>query len=158
MLNVVVLCNILVNRIAKPSCKQDNSDHQYRSFRDNVPLLAILVAIFLVLKTAYVRVAASRFSVRQDTKLYLVPFLLIFSSLMLLGLHGSSALKVLVILSVNYAIAKYTGLSKLGPILTWLFNTGVLFAADKYAGFPYARIHPSLQPLVCISRVPRRST
>jgi uncharacterized membrane protein len=40
---------------------------------------------------------------------------------MLIGLHGTSIAKVLLILSGNYLIAKTAGKSKLGPLATWVF-------------------------------------
>ena len=127
---------------------QDNSDHQYRTFRDNVPVLFTLVAAFLALKAVYLRLLAPTLTLRQNTNLHLVPFIIGFGILMLLGLHGSSAPKVLLILYLNYLIAKSTSSSRLGPVFTWVYNAAVLFAADKYSGFPYANLHPSLKYLV----------
>ncbi|KAK7686116.1 hypothetical protein QCA50_010928 [Cerrena zonata] len=127
--------------------KVDNSDHQYRTFRDNVPVLFALLAVFLSLKQLYVRILAPRLTIRSEANLHLVPFIIAFGILMLLGLHGSSAPKVLAVFLLNYTIAKYTAASKFGPLATWIFNVAVLFAADKYAGFPYASLHPSLNYL-----------
>ena len=127
---------------------QDNSDHQYRTFRDNVPVLFTLVAAFLALKAVCLRLLAPKLTLRQNNNLHLVPFIIGFGILMLLGLHGSSAPKVLSILYLNYLIAKSTSSSKLSPVFTWVFNAAVLFAADKYSGFPYASLHSSLKYLV----------
>ncbi|KAI0077283.1 MBOAT-domain-containing protein [Panus rudis PR-1116 ss-1] len=127
--------------------KVDNTDHQYRTFRGNVPVLSLLVIFFLSSKAAYVRLNKRKQifpSIREEDNLYLVPFIIAFSVLMLIGLHGMSALKVMTIFATNYAIAKYAAGSKLNPILTWVFNVAVLFASEKFSGFHYTSIHPSL--------------
>ena len=67
---------------------------------------------------------------------------------MLFGLHGSSAFKVLALLSANYALGKAVGPYKFGPLLTWAFNMGVLFANEKNAGYRFAALHPALSALV----------
>jgi hypothetical protein len=67
---------------------------------------------------------------------------------MLLALHGASILKILLILSFNFAIAKCCGGSRLGPILTWVFNGAVLFANERHSGYLFHSIHPSLGSLV----------
>ncbi|TFY56821.1 hypothetical protein EVJ58_g7407 [Rhodofomes roseus] len=64
---------------------------------------------------------------------------------MLAGLHGASVLKVLLILTGNYAIAKVTKGSKLNPLLTWIFNGVVLFANERNEGYRFAALHPSLE-------------
>ena len=84
----------------------------------------------------------------DTSNLYLVPFLVTFSSVMLFALHGSSALKVFAILSANYALAKACGASKAGPVLTWVFNALVLFGNDRYSGYRYGDIHPWLTAMV----------
>ena len=84
----------------------------------------------------------------SQNRLHLAPFLAIFSFLMLLVLHGASAFKVALILSVNYLIARLCRGSKAGPILTWVFNGLVLFANEKNSGYLFASLHPELEFLV----------
>ncbi len=108
----------------------------------------MLVIVFLALKQAYLRVLQRVSRTRQTGHLNLVPFLLIFSTIMLSALHGTSILKIAVILSLNYAIAKACGGSKLGPLLGWVFNGAVLFANEWSEGYRFASIHPSLQSWV----------
>ncbi|KAI0766788.1 MBOAT-domain-containing protein [Irpex lacteus] len=123
----------------------DISDAQYRSFRNNLPILAVLVIVFLALKQAYLLVLQRVSRTYMTGHLNLVPFLLIFSTIMLSALHGTSILKIAVILSLNYAIAKACGGSKLGPLLGWVFNGAVLFANEWSEGYRFASIHSSLQ-------------
>jgi protein-cysteine N-palmitoyltransferase HHAT len=80
--------------------------------------------------------------------LYRLPFYLIFSLLMLGILHGTSILKVLVILSLNYALAKATAGTWLCVPVTWLFNGCVLLANEWYEGYKFANLHPGLSLLV----------
>ena len=73
---------------------------------------------------------------------------------MLFGLHGTSAFKVLLILSLNYAIAKTAKGSKFGPIATWIVNAAILFANERYSGYRYGDIFPALGWLVRLFSTP----
>lgn len=77
-----------------------------------------------------------------------LPFYILFSLLMLVILHGASILKILLILSVNYALAKASGGTRLAILATWLFNGGVLFANGWYEGYAFASLHPGFAFLV----------
>jgi len=126
---------------------QDSSDGQYRSFRLNLPALGALMAAFFGLKYAYMR-RVSR-DPAPANNLHRVPFYIIFSLLMLVILHGASIIKVLLILSVNYGLAKATGGTRLAIPATWLFNSGVLLANKWYEGYLFGALHPGLTFLVC---------
>ena len=67
---------------------------------------------------------------------------------MLIGLHGTSALKVLAILSANYWIGKTTAGSVIGPVVSWVFNLGILIANELADGYRFAALHPGLAYLV----------
>jgi len=67
---------------------------------------------------------------------------------MLFGLHGASALKILIITSVNYLISRYAGGSTIGPFFLWVFNGLVLFANETYSGYRFTTLHSSLEFLV----------
>ncbi len=126
---------------------QDNSDGQYRNVRNNIPALTGLVAAFLGIKTLYTQFLKARQTTLGDN-LHLIPFLLTFSVVMVVVLHGTSILKIFAILSINYLIAKFFRGSRLSPLLTWIFNTAVLFANELYAGYRFAALHSSLKYLV----------
>ena len=68
--------------------------------------------------------------------------------LMLLVLHGASAFKIIIIMTLNYGIAKISGGSRATPVLTWVFNGLVLFANEKNAGYHFTNLHPALEFLV----------
>jgi protein-cysteine N-palmitoyltransferase HHAT len=80
-----------------------------------------------------------------------VYFDLIFALCFLVGVHGFSTLKILVILSLNYAIAKQLGASKALPAVTWIFNIGMLFLNEYFDGYRFAHIHEIAAPLVPFS-------
>lgn len=66
-----------------------------------------------------------------------------FSLLFITALHGVSALKVLLILYLNYNIATKLPRAYI-PTATWIFNIGILFANELCGGYPFARIAKSL--------------
>ncbi|TFY83924.1 hypothetical protein EWM64_g90 [Hericium alpestre] len=115
------------------------------AIRTQSALLALLAAFF-TLKFIYTRSARGSASATTK-KTYLLPFYTIFSVLMLLVLHGTSILKVLVILSINYAIAKAGGGSKWVVAATWIFNGGILFLNETYSGYTFAGLHSALSIL-----------
>ncbi|KAL1732281.1 MBOAT, membrane-bound O-acyltransferase family-domain-containing protein [Schizophyllum commune] len=123
--------------------KIDNSDAQYRSFRDNVPHLTAATLLFAVLKLAWTRLAPRR----GEGDMSHIPFRLVLSLIMVFVLHGTSTFKILLILSSNYYLAKTCRGSGLGPVLTWIFNLAVLFLNDYYNGYRYGEILPSLHIL-----------
>ena len=70
---------------------------------------------------------------------------------MLFGLHGTSALKILIIISINYLISRYAGGSVVSPPFLWVFNALVLFANETYSGYRFASLHSSLEFMVRFS-------
>ncbi|TFK87175.1 MBOAT-domain-containing protein [Polyporus arcularius HHB13444] len=125
----------------------DNSDRQYRAFRNGLLPLILLASAFLGFKYLYTLVAHKTRPSSDSNRLFIVPFLVTFSTVMLFTLHGSSAVKVFVILTANYALVKACGGSKAGPVLTWVFNALVLFSNERYTGYRYADLHPWLATL-----------
>ena len=143
-------------QLAKVS--QDNSDIQYRGFRQNIPYLVILVIVHPLLRKVYdafwradtytkVRPSAGSgltmgltVSAAADARLnqrisFDVPFSIIF----LFALHGSSVFKIVFILYINYNIAKRLPRAYV-PAATWLFNVGILFANDLCNGYSFGTI------------------
>jgi protein-cysteine N-palmitoyltransferase HHAT len=125
---------------------QDDSDPQYHSFRSNIPALIVLAFAHITFKYIYNRFYLPK--LHQRGNLHLIPYLLTFSILMLLGLHGSSILKIFAILVINFALSKSCGKSIYGPVLTWIFNLAVLVANELNEGYRFGSLHSSLQALV----------
>ncbi|KAF9007390.1 glycerol transporter [Cyathus striatus] len=83
--------------------KLDNSDAQYRSFRNNLPVLSLAAALYLLVN-----------------------------------------IKIITILTLNFAIAKLCRGSKVAPLLTWAFNGGILFANETFHGYQFESLSPAL--------------
>lgn len=62
-----------------------------------------------------------------------------FALVFITALHGVSAIKVLVILYLNYKIAKSLP-RKYIPAATWIFNISALFSNELCAGYPLERV------------------
>jgi hypothetical protein len=110
------------------------------------------MAAFFAFKYAYMR-PILRGSSPPTNNLHRVPFYLIFSLIMLTVLHGASVLKVLILLSLNYALAKATGGTRLAVPATWIFNGGVLLANQWYEGYAFANLHSGFAFLVSLTAV-----
>ncbi|KAJ7490254.1 MBOAT, membrane-bound O-acyltransferase family-domain-containing protein [Mycena galericulata] len=117
----------------------DNSDAQYRGFRNNFIPLALGAGAFLLAK--FVR---TRFHAASADKMYLLRFNFGASIIMLAVLHGTSVLKIFPIITANYLIAKSFGASKLGPLCSWVFNVAIVFMNDWYSGYTFGNIVPPL--------------
>ncbi|KAJ7680007.1 MBOAT, membrane-bound O-acyltransferase family-domain-containing protein [Mycena rosella] len=120
----------------------DNSDAQYRGFRSNFIPLTLAAGAYLLAKFG-----RTRLSPNARDNMYLIPFNLGASVVMLIALHGSSALKILPILTINYLISKSWGGSRFGPLMSWIFNVSILFLNDRYSGYNFRDIAPSLSHL-----------
>ena len=141
-----------------PGRKVDNSDQQYATFRDNVPYLFIVMTVHPLLRRLFDSIyntastpssrslpngndspaGSSTQSIMAEGRLKRrISFDVGFSVLFLLALHGFSALKVLLILYINYTLA--TRLRKeYVTVATWVFNIGILFANELGKGYPYS--------------------
>lgn len=67
----------------------------------------------------------------------------IFALIFLLALHGSSSLKVLTILFLNYKVAK-TLPRRFVPPATWIFNILVLLGNEIFKGYKYRNMAAAL--------------
>ena len=143
-----------------PGRKVDNSDQQYATFRDNVPYLFVVLTLHPLLRRLYDSISnkgptssakpisdsvdslessAAESSTADGRMNQRISFDVGFSVIFLLALHGFSALKILVILYINYTLV--TRLRKeYVPVVTWIFNIGILFANELGKGYPYSDI------------------
>uniref|UniRef100_A0A8H7XN33 Uncharacterized protein n=1 Tax=Psilocybe cubensis TaxID=181762 RepID=A0A8H7XN33_PSICU len=123
----------------------DNSDAQYRSFRDNIPILCKAAFGYLIIKNLAKQVL--------KTSINLIPLNSFLSLAMIIALHGSSSLKIILIMSINYLIAKKCRGSQLSPFLTWSFNGTVLFMNEIYRGYSFQSLSSSLSGLDSFSGI-----
>ncbi|KAK3698028.1 glycerol transporter [Vermiconidia calcicola] len=146
-----------------PGCpKVDNSDAQYRGFRENVPYMALVVILHPLLRRLYQRLRSQGEldQVKGDLKHRdddmptrdadarmenRINFDFAFAMVFLLALHGISALKVLLILYTNYSIAIKLPRHYVS-IVTWTFNVGILFANELCRGYPLANFAALILP------------
>lgn len=63
-------------------------------------------------------------------------------------LHGVNSLKIMLILFLNYSVAKNFRGSKLGTVLTWVFNGAVLLGNEVFEGWRLGQWFESLAWLV----------
>ena len=149
-----------------PGRKVDNSDQQYATFRDNVPYLLAVMTLHPLLRRLYDSVynvapttsskplsngsispedLASQTIIADGRMKQRISFDVGFSLFFLLALHGFSALKVLLILYINFNLA--IGLRKeYVPVATWIFNIGILFANELGKGYQYSDIANIILP------------
>ena len=103
--------------------KVDNSDQQYRFFRDNFPLLCILILFHVGLR----KTLALMFQIRKRTY-----FDLAFGIVFLVGAHGVNILKIGFHLTINYLIGKLIKDKKTAIWATWIYGVLTLFLNDWY--------------------------
>ena len=68
-----------------------------------------------------------------------VTFDVYFAMIFLIALHGISAVKVLLILYINFTLATQTPRAYV-PVVTWVFNISILFANELCKGYPLRRL------------------
>lgn len=129
-----------------PGRKIDNTDSQYRSFRQNVPYLALLLVLHPLLRKLWSKFkplppqgkvpSADQGEARLEQR---ASFDFTFAIIFLAALHGFSMFKVIVILWINYNIATRLP-RRLVPATTWVFNIATLFANEICQGYHYRDI------------------
>lgn len=118
--------------------KIDNSDSQYSSFRRNIP---ILVAVMIGHQTVSMLLDAARLKKSSDPSLKM-KWTLIFSTVFIFALFGSSAIKIISIISLHYVLVKWD--PKMAPYTTWIFGIAILFINDQYNGYNFSDITSQL--------------
>lgn len=131
---------------------RDDSDFQYRSFRDYVPALIGIMGLYLLLSklftllpsptsARYTRLEGTAPQVKQNR----IPFLTVFTSIFIFALHGTNSIKLVFVLVTNYALAKALGGNRIAPAIAFAFNIGTLFAVHWNDGFEYSKLSPALE-------------
>ncbi|ODV61416.1 O-acyltransferase [Ascoidea rubescens DSM 1968] len=134
--------------------KVDNSDSQYRFFRDNFWLLSILAVSHLCLRIVF------QFFISTRRNLYD----LVFGSLVMIALYGCNFLKIFVHLLINYFIGRlfiyldnkndsnkifnstFTYKS-VGILILWIYGISTLFVNDKFRSVRFGSMLSFLSPL-----------
>jgi hypothetical protein len=124
---------------------KDNSDPQYRSFRDNLLPLVILSSLYLLLSHGLRLFPNLRGSRARAV------FISAFATIMLVLLHGVSTFKIALILGANYFAAKMPKpslLARFWPGVLITANMGILFMNEQTDGYKLGRLHAIFEPLV----------
>ncbi|EAA64928.1 hypothetical protein AN2096.2 [Aspergillus nidulans FGSC A4] len=133
-----------------PGRRVDNSDAQYSGFRDNIPYLLILLVAHPSLRRVYEHFTRTPSTPNANNTISVtaagdaraarrIRFDYYFALVFITALHGISAIKILIILYLNYKIAKSLP-RKYIPAATWSFGIGILFANEFCGGYPLARV------------------
>ncbi|KAH3667422.1 hypothetical protein OGAPHI_003071 [Ogataea philodendri] len=115
--------------------KVDNSDSQYRFFRDNIPMLTVLMVAHLALKNL-----VTSFGIENIT------FDFVFGLVFLFGAHGFNCLRILFHAAVMYALGRVP-IKKLSIALLWIYGIGTLFLNDRYRQVRFSQIVPGLESM-----------
>lgn len=83
-------------------------------------------------------------------------FLCIFNVILMAVLHGTNAIKVLVIVFGNYTVARWAtssagitgGQGKIGIAAIWAYNVAVIFANDYFEGYRFGAVSSALEFMV----------
>ncbi|ODV98372.1 hypothetical protein PACTADRAFT_852 [Pachysolen tannophilus NRRL Y-2460] len=116
--------------------KVDNSDSQYKFFRDNFPALVGLMTIHSLLRqlSLIFKVGRNKFD-------------LVFGCIFLFAAHGFNSIRILLHLTINYVLGKYITNRKAAKLATWAYGILALFINDKYGNLRYVYFSPILAPL-----------
>jgi 5-bromo-4-chloroindolyl phosphate hydrolysis protein len=69
---------------------------------------------------------------------------LLFYVLFLFGIFGFSALKVLILISVHYAVCTFQRNPAVGVAMAWGYSLIVLYLNNKYSGYKFADFSTTL--------------
>lgn len=108
--------------------KVDNSDQQYRFFRDNFPLLMGLMVLHVTLR----RVVSGALNLSKRTY-----FDFGFGLIFLFVAHGFNSSKILIHIFINFAIGKYIHNKRVAYYVTWGYGILTLFINDNYRNFKF---------------------
>lgn len=113
---------------------QDNTDMQYKGFRDNIPVLFVILTVHTVFRKLLTSAVGN-----ADIKTRAL-FDNIFAIVFLVALHGISYFKMLFLIGLNYAVLKIMGANKATPIVTWGVNLFFLFSNEWNRGYSLGRM------------------
>ncbi|KAI8381506.1 MBOAT-domain-containing protein [Radiomyces spectabilis] len=125
--------------------KVDNSDAQYAQFRGNLRNLVPLALVYLCLSHVFRRTFVPSTPIKHEHQALPQAYFQLVAALVIVTVfHGTSILKILVIVSTSFWIGRWTGGSRWNVVLTWTFNLGVLFMNEWHDGYTFAALHPNL--------------
>ncbi|WFD36705.1 glycerol transporter [Malassezia cuniculi] len=117
----------------------DNSDIQYRLFREQLGLVVGLASVYAV--AGYILRVTTPPSMHKAVR---TAFLGISSAVFLGALHGINALKLAAIVAANYVLVKTISRvsTKVALPVMWVFNCALLFTVFYTDGMPFRMLAP----------------
>ncbi|KAK6465181.1 MBOAT, membrane-bound O-acyltransferase family-domain-containing protein [Scheffersomyces coipomensis] len=103
--------------------KVDNSDQQYRFFRDNFLMLCGLIVAHCSLR----RILTPLLGIPKRTY-----FDFVFGIVFIIGAHGTNSLRILIHVLIIYGLAKYIPSNKIAVIAVWVYGISTLFINDNF--------------------------
>jgi hypothetical protein len=128
--------------------RNDLSDNQWKSFRDNLPLLAIAAVATSALARAMRRAVKDA----KDAGRVLVPFHVVYGAVFAFFLHGFGAIWPIGLAVAHYFVCRATaGVPTVGLLAVWasaiVMLAKVQFGADKWTFAALGSMSPLLSPL-----------
>ncbi|EPY49659.1 membrane bound O-acyltransferase [Schizosaccharomyces cryophilus OY26] len=121
--------------------KVDVSDHQYASFRENMPILLGVIAGYFLLWNAIRLIFSHKVQDKLALKnMYRFWFSMVFS----LIVYGSGMIYVFSIVFIYYLISKVFRDHILNPLLSWGFSIFLLLYKEHFGLYKFANLHPFL--------------
>ncbi|ANZ73919.1 BA75_01479T0 [Komagataella pastoris] len=114
--------------------KVDNSDSQYRFFRDNLPMLVGLI----VLHSGLRKLVGLGVTIQRTT------FDFLFGIVFLFGAHGYNCLRIYFHVFVTYLLARLIPNPKYATLACWIWAVSTLFINDNYRTVQFGSLSPSL--------------
>lgn len=123
--------------------KVDNSDQQYRFFRDNFMLLVGLMGGHVMLKQFVLKLAPALTRLQFDFA---------FGLVFLFAAHGFNSLRILFHALIMFTVTHlFKNQRKVATTLVWSYGIGSLFINDNFRNYPMGNILPFLAPLDSVS-------
>lgn len=117
-----------------PGQKVDLSDRQYQTLRGSLKILLPVMITYLGIAT-FIKRRFCKYSLEPMTYFYLA-----FSFIFICAIHMVTAIFPIIVVFINFAIAKLAGKSKWNVALTWVFNMVILFTSDYFSGYRFERM------------------
>ena len=125
----------------------DNSDTQYAGIRNKLfILIAVMIGQMFITRILNYFSKSSEYS-RIGNGVKMSPrhvWSLIFSTVFLVVLLGSSFIKVLILVTIPYGLEKLMGTRKVGVGFIWIYCIAILFCNHWFQGYRFSAIHGSL--------------
>ncbi|KAJ1340351.1 hypothetical protein BSLG_005053 [Batrachochytrium salamandrivorans] len=120
--------------------KMDNSDAQFRSFRNNIPILTAVMIGHQILSIG----AGIRFATSAHYGYIRMCFSLVFSLIFLAVLFGIGLVKILLVCGLHYMVVKRIGPTWHSLMFSWVVGLCILFGTSLIEDLSFGSMNSSL--------------